>query len=171
MLSLALLRHAKSSRDAAYIEDIDRPLNERGRANAPVMGRALAELKFEPQLILCSPSVRTRETLDLVLPSLKGKPEIVFDEEIYLTSPETLFSRLKAVAVGPKKVLVVGHNPGLHNLALMLVGTGDAKSISKLEDKFPTGALAVFTFPQVTWRDLTPASGRLEAFISPRDCG
>ena len=64
---------------------------------------------------------------------------------------------------------MIGHNPGMHGLALMLLGTGDAKSISRLEDKFPTAALAIFTFPQVAWRDLTPASGHLEAFITPRD--
>jgi phosphohistidine phosphatase len=169
MLSLALLRHAKSSWDATDIDDSDRPLNERGRAAAPVMGNVLNELNFEPQLILCSSAKRTRETLALMQPSLKGSEETVFDDQLYLTSPETLYARLKAVPVGTKSVLMIGHNPGLHGLALMLLGTGDAKSISRLEDKFPTAALAIFTFPQVAWRDLTPASGRLEAFIAPRD--
>jgi phosphohistidine phosphatase len=64
---------------------------------------------------------------------------------------------------------MIGHNPGLHGLALMLTGKGDAKSISRLEDKFPTAALALFTFPETNWRDVGPASGRLEAFITPRD--
>jgi phosphohistidine phosphatase len=173
MLSLALLRHAKSSWDATDIEDFDRPLNERGRAAAPLMGEALKELNFVPDLILCSSAKRTRETLLLVAPNLKGAPaggaEVVFDDQLYLTSPETLFQRLKAVPVGRKSVLMIGHNPGLHGLALMLAGTGDAKSLSKLEDKFPTGALAIFAFPQVAWRDLVPATGLLEAFLTPRD--
>ncbi|HET6387865.1 histidine phosphatase family protein [Hyphomicrobium sp.] len=168
MLSLALLRHAKSSWDATDIDDFDRALNERGRNAAPVMGAALKELQFAPERILCSPAKRTRETLALVQPFLKDG-EVTFDEQLYLTSPDTILERLKAVPVGVSRVLVVGHNPGLHSLALMLAGTGDAKSISKLEDKFPTGALAVFSFPQVTWRDVAPASGHLEAFVTPRD--
>jgi phosphohistidine phosphatase len=170
MLSLALLRHAKSSWDAGDLDDFDRPLNERGRSAAPVMGEALKSLHFEPQLILCSPAKRTRETLVLAEPNLKASGvEAIFDDQLYLTSPETLLTRLKSVPIAHKTVLMIGHNPGLHGLALMLTGTGDAKSISRLEDKFPTAALALFTFPQVAWRDIGPASGHLEAFITPRD--
>jgi phosphohistidine phosphatase len=170
MLSLALLRHAKSSWDAGDLEDFDRPLNERGRAAAPVMGKVLRERHFEPQLILCSSAARTRETLSL-LSSAEGKPgpEVIFDDQLYLTSPDTLLERLQAVPAGTKSVLMIGHNPGLHALALTLAGTGDAKSLSRLEDKFPTAALAMFTFPEAAWRDVKPASGRLEAFITPRD--
>jgi phosphohistidine phosphatase len=134
------------------------------------MGEALRELHFEPQLILCSPAKRTRETHLLVAPSLAGKTtKVEFDEQLYLTSPETLFSRLKAIPFEAQYVLLIGHNPGLHGLALALTGTGDAKSVSRLEDKLPTAALAIFTFPQVAWRDLIPAAGHLEAFITPRD--
>ena len=134
------------------------------------MGEALKEVKFSPEVILCSTAKRTRETLTLITPALKGAAaEVAFDDQLYLTSPETLYARLKAVPVNVKSVLMIGHNPGMHGLALMLTGTGDAKSISRLEDKFPTAALAVFTFPQVAWRDLVPASGHLEAFITPRD--
>ena len=170
MLSLGLLRHAKSSWDDSNLDDFDRPLNERGRAAAQIMGEALKELHFVPQLILCSPAKRTRETLQLVSPRLQGPAaEVDFDDRLYLTSPDALYGRLKAVPIDAKSVLMIGHNPGLHGLALMLMGTGDAKSISRLEDKLPTAALAVFTFPQVAWRDLIPAAGRLEAFITPRD--
>ncbi|MET0640374.1 MAG: histidine phosphatase family protein [Hyphomicrobium sp.] len=168
MLSLALLRHAKSSWDATDIEDFDRPLNERGRSAAPVMGAALKDLNFTPELILCSPAKRTRETLALISSFVKDC-EVAFDEELYLTSQDRLYGRLKAVPVGIKKVLMIGHNPGMHGLALHLAGTGDAKSLSRLEDKFPTAALALFSFEQDFWRDLLPASGRLEAFTTPRD--
>lgn len=168
MLSLALLRHAKSSWESIELDDFDRPLNERGRAVAPLMGAALKELHFVPDLILCSSAKRARETLELIEPFVKDAP-VIFDDQLYLTSQETLFSRLKEVAVGVKRVLMIGHNPGMHGLALLLTGTGDAKSISRLEDKFPTAALAVFSFEQNVWRDLLPASGRLEAFVTPRD--
>ncbi len=168
MLSLALLRHAKSSWDRIDIDDFDRPLNDRGRAAAPVMGAALKDLNFVPEFILCSPAQRTRETLSLLPPFVKDV-QTKFDDELYLTSQETLFARLKAVPAGIKNVLMIGHNPGMHSLALFLTGTGDVKSISRLEDKFPTAALAIFSFPQVTWRDLPPGSGHLEAFVTPHD--
>ncbi len=132
------------------------------------MGEALKELNFTPDLILCSPAQRTRETLALISQAVKDAP-VTFDDELYLTSQETLYERLKATPVGIKRVLLIGHNPGMHGLALSLTGTGDAKSISRLEDKFPTAALAIFTFPQTSWRELVPASGHLEAFVTPRD--
>lgn len=168
MLSLALLRHAKSSWDATDIEDFDRPLNERGRSAAPLMAQALRELNFVPDLVMCSPAKRTRETLSLISNAVKDV-KVDFDEELYLTSQETLYGLLKAVPASAKKVLMIGHNPGMHGLALFLTGTGDAKSISRLEDKFPTAALAMFTFPQASWHELLPASGHLETFITPRD--
>ncbi|MFT3730579.1 MAG: histidine phosphatase family protein [Hyphomicrobium sp.] len=168
MLSLALLRHAKSSWDDANMDDFDRPLNDRGRAAAPLMGAALKELNFVPDLILCSSAKRTRQTLDLIAPFVKGA-EVKFDDQLYLKSQETLFGSLKDIPTGVKRVLMIGHNPGMHSLALFLTGTGDAKSISRLEDKFPTAALAVFSFEQASWRDLAPSSGRLEAFLTPRE--
>jgi phosphohistidine phosphatase len=172
MLSLALLRHAKSSWDASDIEDFDRPLNARGRAAAPVMGEALQSFPFAPQIILCSPAKRTRETLRLIEPSLSHPHEpVLFEEQLYLTSAETLLERLRHIPTTAKTVLMIGHNPGLHELALMLTGRGDAKSISRLEDKFPTAALAILTFPETAWRDVGPASGHLEGFITPRDRG
>jgi phosphohistidine phosphatase len=170
MLSLALLRHAKSSWDSGDIDDFERPLNERGRSAAPIMGKTLKHLPFEPRVILCSPAKRTRQTLSLLEPDLDHTQErVVFDDQLYLTNPETLLDRLRHVPASTDTVLMIGHNPGLHGLALMLTGKGDAKSISRLEDKFPTAALALFTFPETNWRDVGPASGRLEAFITPRD--
>ena len=170
MLSLALLRHAKSSWDNSDLDDFDRPLNERGRSAAPVMGAVLKELGFAPDLILCSSPKRTRETLALIAPFIRNA-EVAFDDQLYLTGQETLFGRLKSLPPGARKVLLIGHNPGMHGLALMLAATGDAKSLSRLEDKFPTAALAIFSFEQVAWRDLLPASGHLEAFVTPRDRG
>ena len=170
MLSLALLRHAKSSWEASHLDDFDRPLNARGRAAAPIMGEALRSFPFTPEIILCSPAKRTRETLELIEPSFRHSHEqVLFEDQLYLTNAETLLERLRHVPATAKTVLMIGHNPGLHEFALMLTGRGDAKSISRLEDKFPTATLAVLTFPETAWRDVGPASGRLEAFITPRD--
>ncbi|MBA2127687.1 histidine phosphatase family protein [Hyphomicrobium methylovorum] len=168
MLSLALLRHAKSTWDNADLDDFDRPLNDRGRSAAPLMGEVLKSREFTPEVILCSSAKRTRETLDL---SNLGKSaaNVVYDDQLYLTDTATLLSRLRSVDAENKVVLMIGHNPGLHGLARMLAGTGDAKSISRLEDKFPTAALALFRFPHSSWREIAPATGHLEAFITPRD--
>ena len=170
MLSLALLRHAKSSWDASDLDDFDRPLNARGRAAAPLMGEALRNFPFAPETVLCSPAKRTRETLHLIEPSFSLPHEhVLFEDQLYLTNAETLLERLRHLPATVKTVLMIGHNPGLHELALMLTGRGDAKSISRLEDKFPTAALAVLTFPETAWRDVGPSSGCLEGFITPRD--
>jgi phosphohistidine phosphatase len=108
--------------------------------------------------------------LQLVEKSFRHPHEhVLFEDQLYLTNAETLLDRLRHVPATAKTVLMIGHNPGLHEFALMLTGRGDAKSISRLEDKFPTAALAILTFPETAWRDVSPASGRLEAFITPRD--
>jgi len=170
MLSLALLRHAKSSWDAADLDDFDRPLNARGRAAAPIMGEALRSFPFVPQVILCSPAKRTRETLQLIEPDLPQPHEpVLFDDQLYLTNAETLLDCLRKVSTSAKAVLMIGHNPGLHELALTLAGRGDAKSLTRLEDKFPTAALAILSFPETSWRDVGATAGCLEAFITPRD--
>jgi phosphohistidine phosphatase len=170
MLSLALLRHAKSSWEISDLDDFDRPLNARGRAAAPIMGDALRSLPFAPQMILCSPAKRTRETLHLIEPSFRHPHEhVLFDDQLYLTNSETLLDRLRQIPTPTKTVLMIGHNPGLHEFALMLTGRGDAKSILRLEDKFPTAALAILSFPETSWRDVGAGSGSLEAFITPRD--
>jgi phosphohistidine phosphatase len=170
MLRLALLRHAKSSWDDPDIDDFDRPLNERGRRSAPMMGQMLASLNFKPDAILCSPAKRTRETLEGMHPFLKGNPNAAaFDQGLYLASAGDILSRIQKSAPDVAAVLVIGHNPGMHILAARLAASGDPGQMSRLSDKFPTAALAVYSFPQAPWADLDPATGHLDAFITPKD--
>jgi len=172
MLTLALLRHAKSSWDDLQLDDFERPLNERGRRAAPVMGRVMAERSLKPDLILCSTSQRTRETLDLARAQFDAVGSLAeFEDGLYLASADELLARVRAIGTEAKTVLLIGHNPGMHGLALTLARTGDAKSLNRLEEKFPTAALAVFTFPQMSWSEVGPAGGRLESFTTPRDQG
>lgn len=172
MLTLALLRHAKSSWAYPTLDDFDRPLNARGAAAAPVMGRAIAELGIAPDLILCSTSRRTRETLTGLLP-LIGHTTVEFEDRLYLASAQDLIGRLQHVTHDehgrPSSVLVIGHNPGLHSCAVMLAGKGDARALIRLQDRFPTGALAVINFEARAWRDIAAATGVLERFITPKD--
>lgn len=174
MLTLSLLRHAKSSWDNPALSDFDRPLANRGKKAAPLIGSAMAELGLRPDLIICSGAARARQTLALVLEKLGSPtPEVVFDDSVYMAPPELLLARLRAVKkVGqgetPRHVMLVGHNPGMEELALMLVGSGSAHDRARMAAKFPTAAVAVFTFDADTWKAIKPGSGRLEHFLTPR---
>ena len=170
MVTLLLLRHAKSSWDTMSLADYDRPLAKRGRKAAPLIGAEIARLGLRPDLILCSGAARTRETLDLVLPALEPRPETVYDDTIYMATPATLLGLLRKLPAGggaPKTVLVVGHNPGLEELSELLVGGGKADAQELMAEKFPTGALAVFTFAGDTWSDIALGAGTLAHFITP----
>lgn len=173
MLKLALLRHAKSSWENPDSSDFDRPLNARGLHAAPEAGRHLRGLSFAPSLILCSPAARTRETLDLALPEMRlaAPPEIVFDDKLYLAPPAEMLDRLRKADAKHLSVLMVGHNPGMHNLADALAGPGPEASEAlneRLSEKFPTAAIAVFTFNKKSWRDVGPRTGRLTEFWTPK---
>ena len=170
MLTLTLLRHAKSSWDNPGSSDFDRPLNARGLQAAPEAGRTLRELGTVPSLVLCSPAQRTRETLDLALPEmgLATAPEIVFDDKLYLAPLTQMLDQLRKVDIKHASVLLVGHNPGMHNLADVLAGPGPEVLNEKLAEKFPTAAIAVFTFNKKSWRDIGPRTGRLTAFWTPK---
>ena len=169
MTMLTVMRHAKSSWGDASLEDFDRPLNDRGHKSARLVGREAAKRKIAFDRVFASTAMRVRETLDGFAEGYGSLPKIEFADDLYGASLGHLVDRVRAIPDLVHAPLMVGHNPGLHGLATLLAGTGDAKSISRLEDKFPTAALAVLTFPQSTWRDLEPAAGHLEAFITPRD--
>lgn len=170
MLTLSLLRHGKSSWDDPDLDDFDRPLAKRGAKAAAAMGRYLARENLKPDLVLCSSAVRARATLALVLPELGlPAPEVVYDDALYLATPAVLLGRLRKLDGAVKHVLLVGHNPGLHALALELTGDGNRRNISALATKFPTAGLAVIGIPGGRWDALRPASGRLERFVTPRE--
>jgi phosphohistidine phosphatase len=172
MLTVLLLRHAKSSWDRLSLPDYDRPLAKRGQKAAPLVGAEIARLGLRPDLILCSAAVRTRETLALVLPALgsSAAPEVIYDDAIYMAAPAALLKRLRKLPAGggaPKTVMVVGHNPGLEEFAELLVGGGDEEAQERMAEKFPTGALAVFTFDAANWADIALGAGKLVEFITP----
>lgn len=169
MLTLALLRHAKSSWDDPGRDDFHRPLAERGHDAAPRMGRWMAAHGIAPDFVLCSTAERTRATLDLVLPQLAPPvPPVRLLGELYLASARELLACVHAVEPGPRVLLVVGHNPGLHRLALLLVGQGNREQIGALRLKLPTAGLVVLRFAGPRWRDVAAGAGELRAFASPR---
>jgi phosphohistidine phosphatase len=169
MLTLSLLRHAKSSWDDPELEDHERPLAKRGIKEAPRMGAFMAAEGLEPDFVLCSAAVRTRATVTLVLAEFQGDPPaIAYDEGIYLAAPARLLARIAKVKASHRHVLMVGHNPGLHALALALTGSGKRKDLAALASKFPTAALAVIEFEAGSWSEIKPGSGRLKRFMTPR---
>jgi phosphohistidine phosphatase len=167
-LRLLLLRHAKSSRDDPSLDDVERPLNARGRRDAPAMAAFMAAEGYVPDVVLCSSAVRTRETLELLAQTLE-LPTVRYDRRLYLAEPETILARIARSGGAARQLMVVGHNPGLHALALDLVGKGPRKDLERLATKFPTCALAVIDLPAADWRTLSPRSGRLVHFAVPRD--
>jgi phosphohistidine phosphatase len=167
MLTLSLLRHAKSSWDQP-LKDFDRPLAKRGESAAPRMGAFMASHGVAPELILCSPAVRARQTVDLVLPHLAGAPTIEYEEAFYLAAPSVLLARLRKIAANVRHVMVVGHDPGMQGLALELSGAGDSETLQSLARKFPTTGLAVIRFKAREWSKIGPAKGRLQLFMSPK---
>jgi phosphohistidine phosphatase len=168
MLTLSLLRHAKSDWSGFGMDDIDRPLSERGLEAAPRMGAYMASAGLRPQVILCSQAVRTRQTLDLVLPFLGDAPEISIERGLYLASSAAMIARLHRVPDKASQVMMIGHDPGMHETALALSGRGETGTMAALARKFPTAGLAVFSFDLSTWGDIAPGAGRLLSFVTPK---
>jgi len=169
MLSLCLLRHAKSSWKDSTLPDHDRPLNSRGRTEAPLMGKQIRKHGLDPELVLCSTARRTRDTLALVLPELKAEPKTIYEDGLYHGTPREMLDLLHEVAVNAGQVLLVGHNPEIQAFALELIGSGAKHQKDRLEAKFPTAGLVVLRFPTGAWKDVAINSGKLELFLTPAD--
>ncbi|MGH2945214.1 MAG: phosphohistidine phosphatase SixA [Solirubrobacteraceae bacterium] len=166
MKRLYLLRHAKSSWKEPGLSDHDRPLAGRGRRAANAIARHLREQGIEPQLVLCSPARRARETLEPIEPAL-GRRAVRVEPELYGASVGALLEQLRAVRDDLESVMLVGHNPGLQQLALALARP--APELDELEAKYPTAALVTLAFPGPSWRDLDRDTADLVGFVRPRD--
>lgn len=172
MKTLFLLRHAKSRSVDPTLDDHDRPLNPRGKQAAPAIGRYMAQHDYRPQLILCSSAERARQTLALVMEQI-DVAAVCYEPELYLASAEALLARLRALSDAQTAVAIVGHNPGLGDLALALTRADGPASETALRThlgaKFPTGGLAAIQLPVKTWNDIGPGAGVLIGFVRPRD--
>ena len=168
MRRLLLLRHAKAERSRPGERDHDRRLAARGRADAPKIGAYMSKHALAPDRVIVSTSTRTRETWDLAAGAMKKTPRAVFESRIYEASPLALLAVIKETAPRVGTLLVIGHNPGLHELAAQLIATGDIETRQRLKEAFPTSALAVIEFAVDGWDKLHPQGGRLAHFIDPR---
>lgn len=164
MPRLILLRHAKSAWDDPALADHDRPLNRRGRTAARLMAKPVAEAA--PDLVLCSTARRTRETVErMVEAGAFPAGRVVHDRELYHATPAAILAVVRARAADHPSVMVVGHNPGLHELAAAMATAGDDEARAALAAKFPTAALAVLDLENAEWQ---PGAARLIRFVTPR---
>jgi phosphohistidine phosphatase len=164
---LVLLRHAKSA--WPDVPDHERPLAGRGRRDAPVMGRWLQETGSRPDQVVCSTAQRTRETWRLVAAELDVTPPVTYDERVYGATAAELLDLARESGPGVQSLLLVGHDPGLPDLALALAGPdSDEAARARVRVKFPTAAIAVLAFAG-GWPELAPARAWLTAFVTPAE--
>jgi len=171
---LLLLRHAKSAWDQPELSDTERPLSKRGRRIAPLVGRFMLKEGLIPAMVLCSTAVRARETWDLVAATWPHPPHQKLIAGLYMSTPREILAILRGKGGDAASILVIGHNPGLGDLANWLADDGEAETISKMRHKFPTAGLAVLDLPIDSWRDLDDSSvnnwsSRLARFVTPDD--
>lgn len=165
MPRLYLLRHAKSSWDDPTLDDHERPLTRRGVRAAARIAALLAEASDPPRLALVSPARRTLDTLAPLREALALR--VAIEPALYLAPPDSIRARLAALDAAETSVLVIAHNPGLHDLATSLAGRGKKGLRERLAERFPTGALAELEVD--AWDVLAPGSARLAALTFPRE--
>lgn len=145
MKTLLLLRHAKSSWSDDKLSDYDRPLNDRGRHDAPRMGKLLISLDLVPDLILSSAAKRAAMTADSVAESSSFEGETLYTRDLYLADPETYIDLARRTSDHITTLMMVGHNPGIQELVEQLSGRDETMS---------TAALACLRLPIESWRDI-----------------
>ena len=168
MLELLLLRHAKSRWDEPGAGDHERDLAPRGVKAAERMGRLLVEMGLTPDLVICSTARRAARTWELAAAMVDTAIPTLFDDRFYLAAPERMLAVIRERGGDARRLLLVGHDPGIHRLALDLAAAGDKAELAALAAKFPTGALARFELPVAAWRELAGQRGRLLGFWTPR---
>jgi phosphohistidine phosphatase len=167
MRRLMLLRHAKTERAGVGQRDRDRKLVKRGRNDAPVIGAYMAHHGFVPDLALVSPATRAQETWALVAPCFAKAPRMATDDRIYNANIGQLIAAITETK-SAQALLLVGHNPSFHELAVQLIASGDVNLREQLNEGLPTSGLVVIDLPIDTWSQMHPRAGRLERFVTPR---
>ena len=160
MKTLFLLRHAKSSWKDETLPDFERPLNRRGKRAAETMGRYFKTSAIVPELILCSPAERTRETLNLLLKASRWATEVRYDQRIYEASAQRLAEVVSQIDNDRKVAMLVGHNPGLEDLLLLFTGTTEV---------MPAGAIAKLQLKTTKWATAFEKRATLDWLIRPND--
>ena len=170
-MRLILLRHAKSSWDAPGLRDHDRPLASRGKRAAPAMGRHLVDSDLRIDRVLTSTAARAMSTALAFVEAFDPAVPVLERRDLYHADPWDMLEIARDAGLGRdfEHIMLVGHNPGMHDLALDLCGEGPDRQVRRLESKFPTGALAEFDLPDGDPTKLGEGAGRLVRFLRPKD--
>jgi phosphohistidine phosphatase len=168
MRRLILFRHAKAEPSEMGLEDRARTLVERGRKDAGKIGAYMKTHGLMPDRVIISPAARTQETWKYTAAAFRPAPAAMTADKLYDATPHAIFAVLKDGPVSAHTLMVVAHNPGLHEVALMLIASGDIDVRERLREKLPTAGLVIIDFAFDDWAKLHPQSGRLERFVSPK---
>jgi phosphohistidine phosphatase len=172
MRRLMLLRHAKTEHDAPSGRDQDRRLDKRGQADAAEIGGWIGRHPPFPDLVLVSPAVRAHQTWEIAWEAMKDlapEPPVELVPELYGADPSQLLQTIRTASeADPRRLMLVGHNPGMHELALALTASADANGRKALADNLPTSGLAVFDFAVDDWAEVAFRRGRLALFVTPK---
>jgi phosphohistidine phosphatase len=167
---LILFRHAKSAWPQG-VEDVERPLADRGKRAAPVMGLYLEKNKLVPDLVLVSTARRAQETWTRMSKAIKKDVASKNAAEIYEASPNVILDVVRTTEPDIRTLMLVGHNPGLEDLTKLLMKDTGGEPGARLREKFPTAAMAVISFDIADWAELTAGSGSLDRFVTPKSLG
>lgn len=165
MKRLYLLRHAKAMPSEGE-SDIERHLAPKGIEDAKALGALMKNKGYQPGCIECSPSVRTKETLEGLMDSIE-ETKIHYETKIYNASRSDLFAMIQNKGNDCDALMLIGHNPAIHELAAMLAAEGDGSLIGELMTKYPPGTLCMFDCPKATWADIQPAENVIVDFLTP----
>lgn len=165
MSTLILMRHAKALRRPG-LSDHARPLTERGRRDAALVARALQEAGLAPDLIIASDSARTRETLEIMAPVFRPRAQERLEPRLYLAASQDMLAVIRS-APPCARLMIIGHNPGMAELAVSLTGRGTPELVTRIVESFPTSAAAVIAF-DCPWIDVEEPGGTLARFITAK---
>jgi phosphohistidine phosphatase len=171
MRRLLLFRHAKAEQSEPGMEDRARKLMERGRRDAAKVGAYMASHGLVPDQVITSPSSRTLETWKSAAPAFRSPPGATVVERLYDATVQSILTSIKETVSGTHTLLVVAHNPGLHDVAVTLIASGDVQARERLREKLPTSGLVIIDFAFDDWSKLHPQCGRLERFVTPKSLG
>lgn len=163
MKQLLLLRHAKSSWENSTLTDKERPLNKRGENDAARIGRYLRQVNYLPGVIYCSTAKRTRQTLSLLSNDWQYEPQVSFEDSLYSESAANYIDAIEQTSVSQERVLIIGHNPNMEQLACRLLSRDDLGFV-----RFPTGGLMCVEFAANGWQSLRKYRGQLKWMVIPK---
>jgi phosphohistidine phosphatase len=167
-MRLMLLRHAKSEKAEPGMRDHDRRLDSRGQNDAAMIGAYMSRHALIADLAMASSAERTRATWERLATALSAAPRVTYEDRLYDAGAQAILALVQETRPAVRTLLVIGHNPGLHDFARLLIASGDVEARERLNEGLPTAGLAVIDFAAKDWRKLHPHGGRLERFVSPR---